>query len=65
VINGPSKSRAVGGPLALILFTVREESEVERYENQDDVSFHYEPFPKAVSKEREIYTTMTTASATA
>src|SRR5579862_9398996 len=32
-----------------------EESQVERYEHQDDSNIHQQPFPKPVSEKHEIY----------
>jgi hypothetical protein len=32
-----------------------QESQVERYEHQDDPNIHRQPFPESVSEEREIY----------
>jgi hypothetical protein len=31
------------------------ESQVEGYEDQDDVDIHYQPFPQSISEEHEIY----------
>jgi hypothetical protein len=33
-----------------------EESQVESSKHQDNANIHYQPFPKSVSEEHEIYT---------
>jgi hypothetical protein len=46
---------AVSDPTAHCSWTP-EESQVESYEHQDNANIHYQPFPKSISEEPEIYT---------